>query len=245
MAGELKHSQGISLEHFILQVSNSSGEVLIALINQLLEAPGIYVFGDFLELPCVQEMAKGPNAGYTELLKMFAYGTYHDYKAHRSTLPPLSEAQRNKLRLLTIVSLAGKMQCISYSVLQSALELRSLRQLEDLLIDALSADVIRGKLDQFHQQLEVDAFIGRDVRRQSIGNLVDTLTQWCSSCESVLSALDLQVAKVSEERQRHRKTEHLLSAEVENIYKMVTASPSTSSTFVEQAGEQERSQRQS
>ena len=47
---------------------------------QVLEAPGVYVFGELLEMPNVQELASGPNAPYHNALNLFAYGTYQDYK---------------------------------------------------------------------------------------------------------------------------------------------------------------------
>ena len=43
-----------------------------------------------------------------ELLRIFAFGTYSDYKARRAELPDLTPAQKRKLQLLTVVSLATK-----------------------------------------------------------------------------------------------------------------------------------------
>lgn len=54
MAGEPKHSN--QLEQFMLLAKNTKGPALIALIKQLLEAPGVYLFGEFLGLPCIQEV---------------------------------------------------------------------------------------------------------------------------------------------------------------------------------------------
>ncbi|MGH0175055.1 UNVERIFIED_CONTAM: hypothetical protein FKN15_069538 [Acipenser sinensis] len=43
------------LEQFILLAKRAKGAALTALITQVLEAPGVYVFGELLELPCIQE----------------------------------------------------------------------------------------------------------------------------------------------------------------------------------------------
>ncbi|CAB1317122.1 unnamed protein product [Coregonus sp. 'balchen'] len=211
MSGEPKHIN--QLEPFMLLAKNAKGPALIALINQLLEAPGVYVFGEFLELPCIQELSKGPNEGYCQLLNMFAYGTYHDYKAFKDTLPPLTETQKNKLRHLTIVNLAANTQVIPYSTLLKDLEVGSVRELEDLVIEAVYADVIRGKLDQCRQQLEVDACIGRDIRSQGMGRISSILAHWCSGCESISASIEEEVGRVSQCRESHLKTLQHIEAE--------------------------------
>ncbi|XP_048200489.1 COP9 signalosome complex subunit 7b isoform X2 [Perognathus longimembris pacificus] len=178
MAGEQKPSSNL-LEQFILLAKGTSGSALTALISQVLEAPGVYVFGELLELANVQELAEGANAAYLQLLNLFAYGTYPDYIANKESLPELSPAQQNKLKHLTIVSLASRMKCIPYSVLLKDLEMRNLRELEDLIIEAVYTDIIQGKLDQRNQLLEVDFCIGRDIRKKDISNIVKTLRECC------------------------------------------------------------------
>ncbi|XP_076838407.1 COP9 signalosome complex subunit 7b-like [Brachyhypopomus gauderio] len=231
MANELKHSHGDPLlEQFVLLAETLKGAGLVSLINQLLEAPGVYSFGEFLELPCVKELSVGPSAGYAKLLDLFAYGTYNDYEANKNTLPPLSEAQKNKLRHLTIASLAANTQCIPYSVLQQTLRLASVRQLEDLLIEAVYSDVVRGKLDHLGQHLEVDACVGRDTRFQDAARLGQTLSTWCVSCETVCSAIDLQVDRLRRSGEGRLHTIQQLQAEVCNIHEILSATASSSSS---------------
>lgn len=55
MAGEQKPSSS-HLEQFILLAKGTKGSALPALINQVLEAPGVYVFGELLDLSTVQEV---------------------------------------------------------------------------------------------------------------------------------------------------------------------------------------------
>ncbi|XP_036412768.1 COP9 signalosome complex subunit 7b-like [Colossoma macropomum] len=247
MATEQKCGHGSPLQQFVLLAKNLRGAALVSLINRMLETPGVYTFGEFLDLPHVKELSKGPNDGYTRLLEVFAYGVYHDYQANEGTLPPLSEAQKNKLRHLTIATLAANMQCIPYSVLQTALEVASVRQLEDVLIEAVYSDVIRGKLDQCKQQLEVDACIGRDMRSMDTGELAQTLKNWCASCESICCAIESQVHKVRQSRDCLLLIQQQVHAEVCNIHKMLTAVASSSSSSssslssaVPQPPEQER-----
>lgn len=58
------------------------------------------------------------------------------------------------------------------------LDLKNLRELEDLIIEAIYTDIIQCKLDQQNQLLEVDFCIGRDLQKQDISNIVKTLQEW-------------------------------------------------------------------
>jgi hypothetical protein len=44
------------LEQFILLSKSAKGAAVVALITQALEAPGVYVFGELLDMPNVQEV---------------------------------------------------------------------------------------------------------------------------------------------------------------------------------------------
>ncbi|MBN3274220.1 CSN7B protein, partial [Polyodon spathula] len=215
------------LEQFILLAKSAKGTALTALITQVLEAPSVYVFGELLELPCIQE------ARYFQLLNLFAYGTYPDYTANKESLPELSGVQKNKLKHLTIVSLAARMKCIPYSVLLKDLEMKNLRELEDLIIEAVYSDVIQGKLDQRSQLFEVDLCIGRDIQRKDSSDIVKTLQEWCDGCEAVLSGIEQQVLRANLCRENHNRTQQQMETEVTNIKKTLKASASTSSQEVD------------
>lgn len=116
------------LEQFLLLTKTARGSAAVELIQRVLEAPGVYVFGELLETECVKELASGTNANYVQLLELFAYGTYNEYKRkiflklviwieilffvffaeQIDSLPKLTPLQLKKLKHLTIVSLAAK-----------------------------------------------------------------------------------------------------------------------------------------
>lgn len=56
------------------------------------------------------QLAESDFASTFRLLTVFAYGTYADYLAEARNLPPLTEAQKNKLRHLSVVTLAAKVK---------------------------------------------------------------------------------------------------------------------------------------
>jgi len=208
-----------ALEQFILLSKTAKGAAASELIRQSLEAPGVYVFGELLDMPNIRELANGPHSNYYNLLNLFAYGSFSEYKANQDKLPPLSAAQLNKLRLLTIISLATKNKCLPYSLLLNELDIRNLRELEDLIIDAIYSDIIHGKLDQKHQQLEVEFSIGRDIRPEHIQEISHVLDEWCSGCDALLKSIESQIVKANANREKRIKTEQQVELEVTNIKK--------------------------
>lgn len=68
--------------------------------------------------------------------------------------------------------------------------MKNLRELEDLIIEAVYTDIIQGKLDQRNQVLEVDFCIGRDIQKKDISNIVKTLQEWWGSLSTFLVLVD-------------------------------------------------------
>ncbi|NXE61074.1 CSN7A protein, partial [Calcarius ornatus] len=263
MAAEGKVT-GQSQEQFLLLAKAARGAALASLIHQVLEAPGIYVFGELLDMPAVREVraarpaalpgpARGPAAPpdpvspqladsefspVFRLLTIFAYGTYADYLAEAANLPPLTEAQKNKLRHLSVVTLAAKIKCIPYSVLLEQLQLKNVRQLEDLVIEAVYADVLRGSLDQRNQRLEVDYSIGRDIRREELSTITRTLQEWCQGCEVVLSGIEEQVSRANQHKEQQLALKQQIESEVANLKKTIKVTTAAAAAATSQDPEQ-------
>eukprot|EP01130_Rhizamoeba_saxonica_P009922 TRINITY_DN4054_c0_g1_i1.p1 TRINITY_DN4054_c0_g1~~TRINITY_DN4054_c0_g1_i1.p1 ORF type:complete len:210 (+),score=54.42 TRINITY_DN4054_c0_g1_i1:96-725(+) len=142
---------------------------------------------------------------YFQLLEIFAYGTYTDYK--ESGLPPLSEAQDLKLKQLTIAALAAQKRTIPYSLLLDSLNIENLRELEDLIIECIYQGLIEGKLDQEKQQLEIDCTIGRDVRIEDIDSMINTLSTWKDKSQVLLEEINLKImhAQTEDEQIKSQK----------------------------------------
>jgi COP9 signalosome complex subunit 7 len=93
----------------------------------------------------------------------------------------------------------------------------TIRELEDLIIDAIYQDVITGKLDQKEQQFEVEYIIGRDLEPGKIESILVALKTWfvtfvyhivcvcvcadlvsrANTTSSVLSALDEKLTSLA------------------------------------------------
>jgi len=56
MEKPLGMSSNSAMEQFILLSKTTKGAAAVELIRQALEVPGIYVFGELLEMPNIQEV---------------------------------------------------------------------------------------------------------------------------------------------------------------------------------------------
>ncbi|XP_009459929.1 PREDICTED: COP9 signalosome complex subunit 7a [Nipponia nippon] len=188
--------------------------------------------------PVSPQLADSEFSPVFRLLTIFAYGTYADYLAEAANLPPLSEAQKNKLRHLSVVTLAAKIKCIPYSVLLEQLQLKNVRQLEDLVIEAVYADVLRGSLDQRNQRLEVDYSIGRDIRREELSTITRTLQEWCQGCEVVLSGIEEQVSRANQHKEQQLALKQQIESEVANLKKTIKVTTAAAAAATSQDPEQ-------
>lgn len=195
---------------FVVLAQTATGKACEALVKMVLDHSTTFVFGELLECPNVKAMQdNAEHRPYLELLRLFAYGTYPDYVARRSELPELSQAQRRKLQLLTIVSLATKTKVIKFAELQAALDVSTEREVENLIIEAVYQNLIVGKMDQEHRCLVVETCACRDCRDEDIDFIIDTLTNWQSSADRMLQAMNgmVQYSHNSFESQRAAREE--------------------------------------
>uniref|UniRef100_A0A6M2DS68 Putative cop9 signalosome complex subunit 7a n=1 Tax=Xenopsylla cheopis TaxID=163159 RepID=A0A6M2DS68_XENCH len=207
------------LEQFVLLAKTAKGAACLELIKQVLEAPGVHVFGELLDMPNIKELENGPHEKCFKTLNLFAYGTYKQYLANKSEFLDLTAIMCKKLQHLTIVSLAIKNKCISYNLLLEELHIANVRDLEDLIIEAIYADIIHGKLDQKHKLLEVDYAIGRDIRPGDVSLIVSTLQEWCDSCETVLACIETQIHRANSEKTTKIKHKADIEQQINNIKK--------------------------
>ncbi|KAG8220207.1 hypothetical protein J3R82DRAFT_1243 [Butyriboletus roseoflavus] len=187
------------LEPFLLISKSAKGAAAAKLVQDATSAPGVFVFAELLELANIQEarLVVAPRC----------------FSKHKDSLPPLNPAQITKLKYLTIVTLATERHILPYSLLLQELHVASIRELEDLIIDAIYLDILRGKLDQKEQQLEIEYTMGRDLEPGKLEKLLEALQNWATTTATVLSELDQKLmetatydATVQAENEEHEKT---------------------------------------
>jgi len=183
-------TSGSQLEKYLVVAKTTKGKACGALIKQALDNPATFVFGELLDQPNIKALAEGECKDAYDTLCLFAYGTFEDYHAAPDKFLALTDPNKKKLKQLSLVSIAAKQKSIPYSVLLTKLDIKHVRELEDLIIDSIYTGVISGKLDQKEQRFQVDWCMGRDVRPGELEEMVHVLNQWCEKSENLLKSIE-------------------------------------------------------
>jgi len=200
-----------ALEEFIVLGKSAPGAAAVANIQKCISAPNCFVFAELLELPNVQALSQDPeHVKWIEVLKLFAYGSYMDYKKQKSTtptsLPDLTPPQLTKLKQLSLVTIAStEPSSLTYTTLQSLLDIPNTRLLEDLIISAIYASLLDAKLDTAAQRVEVSSTAGRDVAPGDITQMITALTAWSSQCDGVLAEIESQIRDIQNNALKSKK----------------------------------------
>ncbi|OWZ67893.1 hypothetical protein AYX14_05602 [Cryptococcus neoformans] len=192
--------QAASLEPFLILARSTKGAAAAKIILDVTAAPGVYVFSELLDMPNIQELSSDASFdGHFQLLQLFAYGTLQDYEENKAIFPLLKEAHINKLRQLTLISLASQHRSLRYQDITQTLQLKTLRQAEDIVIDTIYAGLLTGKLHHDKKVFHVDWVAGRDVRGEDLVIIQKSLENWCQTAQTLLGALDTEITHLRQE----------------------------------------------
>jgi len=223
-------SDGASLAPFVdLAKTYKDPNTLIPFIKQVIGAPGVYVFGELLDMENIRSLANGDDQAkqHWELLNIFAYGTMAEYKSKQASLPKLTKVQEIKLKQLTIVSLASRARVIPYATLQQHVDVSNVRELEDLIIDSIYQGLLVGKLDQRKSEFQVDETFGRDVRPAEVQQLFHTLDGWASQSDSLLKIIEEKINWAQKENARAKKHKDEFTKQLDDMKATVKAAIDT------------------
>ena len=82
---------------------------------------------------------------------------------------------------------------MSYEILQRELNIPTVRELEDLIMDAMYNGLVTGKLDQRQRQLQVMKTIGRDLGPYQLDETMEALRAWSTQTSRLLGLLDAKI----------------------------------------------------
>eukprot|EP00803_Ostreobium_quekettii_P009641 evm.model.scf_1199.1 EVM.evm.TU.scf_1199.1 scf_1199:29360-36037(+) len=208
------------IEQFLILAKGAHGRAVADLIEKATAEPGLFAFGELLDLPSVKQIKGTGMDKWHKMLELFAYGTWADYKGHRSGFPKFTDKHVLKLKQLTIVSLAAKHKVLPYSELMQELEIPNVRQLEDLLItDCFYQDLINGKLDQSKRCLIVNSGVSRDVKREDVQGLMGQLASWLHRSEAILVAIEEKVTFTHAAAEASQKRKEDVDKEADRMLK--------------------------
>ncbi|KAF9092870.1 COP9 signalosome complex subunit 7a [Mortierella sp. GBA35] len=216
---------GRRLEPYLALSKSAKGAGCVQLIKDVLTAPGVVVFGELLAMPNVVELKSHPeHARYHRLLEIFSFGTYQDYLQNKDSLPEITVVQRAKLQQLSIVTLSERVRAIPYEHLLQYLEIDNVRQLEDLIMDAIYQNLINANLDQKLKLVEVHSAMGRDLRPGQAQDMLRVLADWTKTSEALLQALSAKMGEVRENYEKEKLAKEAFEKELETIKKESAAS---------------------
>ncbi|RCN31953.1 PCI domain protein [Ancylostoma caninum] len=126
-------------------------------------------------------------------------------------LPPAALRKLQQLSLITLAANSTSNRQLPYADVIQYLGLSSVRELEDIVIDAIYNKLIKARLDSKGQFIEVDDWASRDTPANNIPAIVNLLTEFAQSAADVrqhtLVDADRRDAQVTAERKRAQQAE--------------------------------------
>ncbi|XP_076892965.1 COP9 signalosome complex subunit 7-like isoform X1 [Bidens hawaiensis] len=208
---DIEQKQEELIQHFINQASNlnNGGSSIAHVIADATSHPSLFAFSEILLLPNVIQLQGTEHSIYIDLLRLFAHGTWSEYKRNAGSLPPLLPDQVRKLKQLTVLTLAEANKVLPYDVLMQELDVLNVRELEDFLInECMYVGIVRGKLDQLRRCFQVQFAAGRDLRPGQLENMIHTLSNWLSTSDNLLITIQEKIKwadTMSELDKKHKK----------------------------------------
>ena len=133
-------------------VKNFKGNELEKVIERILESD-LYITSEFLNCPNIKALKPGNK--YYDTLYLFSIQTYSDYKKSPSKYLPLNQKLINKLKCVSILELAKEKKYLEYTYLKNSFDIKSNFELEELLFNLISKDLITGKVNAQNESLSI------------------------------------------------------------------------------------------
>ncbi|VDO19434.1 unnamed protein product [Heligmosomoides polygyrus] len=171
--------------------------------------PRILNVSEMFVVPSIQALQQSNPLLY-KTLEVFAYGTLKDLP-QEVTLPP---ASLSKLRQLSLISLAANSSLnrqLAYADVMQFLGLNSVRELEDIVIDAIYNKLIKARLDSKGQFIEIDDWACRDTPVDTIPAIIEVLQDFSQRVsvarQDALEDADRRDTQVMMDRKRTQQAE--------------------------------------
>ena len=179
--------------------SKESRELAVRALTAALKHPAIFDFTSLTSSDAVQALRSSDSTLF-ELLEIFTSDTLDAYDAFVAATPLASisggvladagEALENKLRLLTLASLAASTPSRSLPYASIATSLRvPAEDVEKWVIDTIRAGLVEGKLSQLRQEFLVHRATYRVFGEKQWAEVQGRLMVWRRSLESVLGVV--------------------------------------------------------
>ncbi|XP_011032018.1 PREDICTED: COP9 signalosome complex subunit 7-like isoform X2 [Populus euphratica] len=220
---DIEQKQAELIDHFVNQASTLKASALWPLIIEATSHPSLFAFSEILSSPTVSELEGTENSLCLDVLRLFAHGTWTDYKSNAGRLPQLVPDQVLKLKQLTVLTLAEMNKVLPYDQLMQELDVTNVRELEDFLInECMYAGIVRGKLDQLRRCFEVQFAAGRDLRPGQLGNMLQTLSNWLDTSDDLLVSIQEKIKWADSTSELDKKHQKDVEYRVEEVKKSLS-----------------------
>lgn len=105
-------------------------------------------------------------------MNLFAFGTYRQFLENKDKLIPLTPVMDKKLKHLTILTLATQKKTLPYDELMVELDIKNVRHLEDIIIEAIYAGKNLFQISKFHN------FNEKYFQNSSTENWIRRIVSW-------------------------------------------------------------------
>ncbi|BFZ54643.1 hypothetical protein PYCC9005_001680 [Savitreella phatthalungensis] len=193
-----------------LLVGQAHGPAFARLVQSAIDAPDVY---DLTSLAHSPELAQLDSAIRTPL-QLLLGGTYTDYARGMPSDLTLSATALEKLRRLTLVTLAGQSSKHTYVAVIEATGVEDSAALEKLLIDAAYDGLVDVRINARDENVTLAALqprhassmalSGNSPSTDTLSSIVAALDGWQAQCSRIAADLDAQVNAIYESV-RHRK----------------------------------------
>ena len=185
-------------QQFNVLLKQFNGKEIEQIIERILESD-IYITSEFLNYPNVQ--ALGKNNKYYETLYLFSILTYIDYKNSPSKYLTLDDNLLKKLKCISILEIAKDKKHLDYSYLKKILDIKSNFEIEEILFNLISRELIMGKIDGRNEYINIFSVKPRcnliDLKKveENIDKIIDNI----NNANEYLVNEQNQIKKVNEE----------------------------------------------
>lgn len=216
-----------------LTKSATSPRAAADLVVRATSAPNAYLFTELLEAPQIQALSTvTESASYLKLLEIFSYGTYSSYTsaaAEDKNFPVLNDAQKLKLRQLSLLTLAKEngsdrttSPALAYGSLVQSLGLTNPRELEEVVISAIYAGLLNAQLDPKNEQVLINSVSPlRDVAPGdgAISGLLSSLQAFAGRCDATLHSLEEQMSRLRADANKRAADKAAMASKMDNLVK--------------------------
>lgn len=151
----------------------------------------IYQFSDLLRIPAIASLKGSSEYGNLfQLVQLAVEGTYKDLVAfgNEEFVQSVSPSIPDKFRIFTITSLAERQNRITYKDIADAIQV-DMSQVEDFVIKAIGAGVVKGKLNQLKEEAVIEQVTKRSMTQDDWKFIQSNLERWSDSVASALATV--------------------------------------------------------